>query len=90
MKSEKGNIWAGFHFGFCRIVEDPSKVKSFFSKEDCKERLLYILLYAEIPRIQSTALVEKSFLTKDLNNITAYFREISYNYELHLAKREMS
>ena len=90
MKSEKGNILSGFYFGFCRIVENPFKVKSFFSKDDCKERLLYILLYAEIPKIQSTALVEKSFITKDLKNIADYFREISYNYELDLAKRKIS
>lgn len=88
MKSDKGNIWDGFYFGFCRIVEDPSKVKSFFSKEDCKEILLYILLYAETPRIQSRALVEESFLTKDLNNITDYFGEISYNYKVDEATRK--
>ena len=85
MKSEKENILSGFYQGFSTNIE-PSQLKSFFSKKDCKERLLYILLYAEIPRIKSTALVEKAFLTQDLSDITSYFGEILHNYKVDLLK----
>lgn len=54
-------------------------LKRFFSKKDCKDRLLYILLYSEISRVESTALVEKSFLTQDLSDIISYYKEVLSN-----------
>jgi len=77
MKSDKKEIFKGFFITFSNLQRTyKSKLKRFFSKKDCKERLLYILLYSEISKVEGIALVNKSFLTQDLSDIISYYREI--------------
>jgi len=78
MKSDKKNIFKGFLQGFCNF-QGTYTLEGFFSKKDCKERLLYILLYSEISRVEGTALVNKSCVKKDLSDIISYYREVSSN-----------
>lgn len=78
MRSDKQNIFNGFSQGFVQF-QRSYKLKHFFSKKDCKDRLLYILLYSEISRVEGIALVEKSFLTQDLSDIVSYYRKLSSN-----------
>jgi len=75
MKSEKKDIFDGFFLGFSDL-QRTYKLESFFSKKDCKDRLLYILLYSEISRVEGLALVEKSFLTQDLSDIISYYKNV--------------
>jgi len=78
MKSDKKNIFKGFSQSFGEL-QGSYKLQDFFSKRDCKDRLLYILLYSEISRVEGTALVEKSCVKKDLSDIISYYREVSSN-----------
>lgn len=78
IKSEKRGFLHEMYMGFIKInSRKNSDLDSFFAKKDCKERLLYILLYSEISTTKAEALAENSCLQKDLSNIITYYKEIS-------------
>ncbi len=58
-------------------TNSKSEVNSFFTKNDCKERLLDLFLYSEISITKAEALAEESCIQKDLSNNITYYREIS-------------
>ena len=53
------------------------EVNSFFAKNDCKERLLDVFLYFEIPIAKAETLAEEYCIQKDLSNIITYYRKNS-------------
>lgn len=67
-------VYKGFLF---EQAYSHTKVNSFFSKNDCKQRLLDVFLYSEISITKAEALTEDSCIQKDLSNIIAYYGEIS-------------
>lgn len=75
MKSEKKLIFRGFYNGF-HTLQIKSTLERFVSKKDCKDRLLYILFYSEISRVEGTALVEKFLLTQDISDIISYYKGV--------------
>lgn len=78
IKSNKREFLFELHVTFRELRESfKDELNIFFSKKDCKERLLYILLYSEISLTKAEALAENSLFQKDLNNIITYYEEIS-------------
>lgn len=78
MKSDKKYILYAFFRAFISIKSSYLvELNSVFYKKDCKERLLYILVFSGIPKNKAEALTEKCCVKKDFSVIITYYEEIT-------------